>query len=301
MTKTIKIMLDPGHDKAKYNRGAHPDYWEGAQMWKLYQFLRKELEAYGFVVGGTKTKCDQAVTVTARGRMAKGYDLLISLHSNACDSASVDRPVGIYFVDDNCGKIDDISKEMAKLLSVTVEKTMGTQTAQQYSLKSAKDRDGDGKKNDDYYGVLYGAHQVGVPAIILENSFHTNRRAAEWLLKDSKLETLAIDLARTLANYYGLKKSSSGASTSTPSEASELAPMKLTGPVLRRGTKGEQVKFLQSLLKGYGYYSDKLDGSYGPNTENAVRKLQDVNNLKVDGICGPKTLAFLASGNVKIM
>lgn len=34
--KIIKIMLDPGHDKAKYNRGAHPDYYEGAQMWKLY-------------------------------------------------------------------------------------------------------------------------------------------------------------------------------------------------------------------------------------------------------------------------
>lgn len=301
MAKTIKIMLDPGHDKAKYNRGAHPDYWEGAQMWKLYQFLREALESYGVVVGTTKTKCDQAVTVTARGRMAKGYDLLISLHSNACDSASVDRPVGIYFVDDNCGKIDDISKEMAKLLSVTVEKTMATQAAQQYSSKSSKDRDGDGKKNDDYYGVLYGAHQVGVPAIILENSFHTNRRAAEWLLKDSNLKLLAAKLAETLATYYGLKKSSTSASTSTSSSASNLEPMKLTGPVLRRGAKGAQVKFLQALLKGYGYYSDKLDGSYGPNTENAVRKLQGANNLEADGVCGPKTLALLASGNVKVV
>lgn len=299
--KIIKIMLDPGHDKAKYNKGAHPDYYEGAQMWKLYQFLRKELEAYGFVVGATKTKCDQAITVTARGRMAKGYDLLISLHSNACDSASVDRPVGIYFVDDNCGKIDDISKEMAKLLSVTVEKTMKTQTAQQYSSKSTKDRDGDGKKNDDYYGVLYGAHQVGVPAIILENSFHTNRRAAEWLLKDSNLKTLAVELAKTLATYYGLKKSTSTTSTSTSNEGDDLELIKLTGPVLRRGVKGNQVKFLQSLLKGYGYYSDKVDGSYGPNTEVAVRKLQSTNNLEADGICGPKTLALLASGNVKIM
>lgn len=299
MSKIVKIMLDPGHDKAKYNRGAHPDYYEGAQMWRLYQFLRKELEAYGFVVGATKTKCDQVVTVTTRGRMAKGYDLLVSLHSNACNDASVNRPVGIYFVDDNCGKIDNISKEVAKLLSVTVEKTMKTQAAQQYSSKSTKDRDGDGKKNDDYYGVLYSAHQTGVPAIILENSFHTNRKAAEWLLKDSNLKTLAAELAKTLATYYGLKKSASAASTSSGGD--NLEPMKLTGPVLRRGVKGNQVKFLQSLLKGYGYYSDKLDGSYGPNTESAVRKFQSTNNLEADGICGPKTLALLASGNVKII
>lgn len=139
-----------------------------------------------------------------------------------------------------------------------------------------------------------------MPAIILENSFHTNRRAAEWLLKDSNLKLLATKLAETLAAYYGLKKSSTSASSSSSSGASNLEPMKLTGPVLRRGTKGAQVKFLQSLLKGYGYYSDKLDGSYGPNTENAVCKLQDANNLEADGVCGPKTLALLASGNVKV-
>jgi peptidoglycan hydrolase-like protein with peptidoglycan-binding domain len=114
------------------------------------------------------------------------------------------------------------------------------------------------------------------------------------------LKLLATKLAETLATYYGLKKSSTGASTSTSGNTSNLEPMKLTGPVLRRDSKGAQVKFLQALLKGYGYYSDKLDGSYGPNTETAVCKIQGANNLEADGICGPKTLALLASGNVKV-
>lgn len=129
-TKAIKIMLDPGHDKAKYNRGAHPDYWEGAQMWRLYKILRPKLEKAGFIVGGTKTKCDQSLSVTARGRMARGYDVLISLHSNACDSPSVDRPVGIYFVDDDCGEIDDVSKNLAIKLSEAVQEAMDTSKAQ---------------------------------------------------------------------------------------------------------------------------------------------------------------------------
>jgi hypothetical protein len=62
------------------------------------------------------------------------------------------------------------------------------------------------------------------------------------LLKDSNLKLLATKLAETLAAYYGLKKSSSGASTS--GSTSSLEPVKLTGPVLRRGSKGAQVKFL---------------------------------------------------------
>lgn len=202
----IKIMLDPGHDSPYSNQSpVVKGYYEGARMFRLAQILEPILEKKGFEAGCTKSRVDQAVDVVQRGRMAEGYDLLISLHSNACDTESVDRPVGIYFVDDNCGSIDDTSKEMAVLLSGTVQRIMGTSDAQQYDKLSARDRDGDGRKNDDYYGVLYGAHQVGVPAIILENSFHTNARAARWLMSDANLEKLARGIADDLAEYYGVE------------------------------------------------------------------------------------------------
>lgn len=202
----IRIMLDPGHDKARYNQSpVAPEYWEGARMWRLSQLLTLALVAKGFEVGCTKTKCDQAVSVTKRGSMARGYDALISLHSNACDSESVDRPVGIYFVDDDCGKCDEASKTLAKRLSKVVADVMGTSAPQQYSKLSKNDRDYDGRKNDDYYGVLFAAHQAKVPAIILENSFHTNRRAAQWLMSDANLRKLAAALADDLADYFGVK------------------------------------------------------------------------------------------------
>ena len=285
--KAIRVLLDPGHDKAKYNKGAVPGYWEGAQMWRLYQFLRPALERRGFIVAGTKSKCDQAVTVTTRGRMAAGYDVFISLHSNACADPAVDRPVGIYFVDDNCGPIDEESKELAVLLSEVVAVTMDTRgAAQQYSQKSSRDRDGDGLKNDDYYGMLYGAHQAGTPGVILEHSFHTNEQAALWLLSDANLRRLAEAEAAALAEYYGM---SGGASTSAPTTTKEEFTVKV--PVLRRGDKGPEVKAFQRHLIGYGYScgSSGADGSFGPATESALKKYQKDHGLAVDGIRGPAT------------
>jgi hypothetical protein len=59
-------------------------------------------------------------------------------------------------------------------------------------------------------------------------------------------------------------------------------------PVLRRGSTGPAVRDLQRLLQ------IKVDGSFGPQTETAVKDFQRANHLKVDGIVGPKTWAALA-------
>lgn len=54
-------------------------------------------------------------------------------------------------------------------------------------------------------------------------------------------------------------------------------------PVLRRGSKGVDVRHLQSiLLVG-------VDGDFGPITERVVRDFQGVARLAIDGIVGPKT------------
>lgn len=291
-----RILLDPGHNMARYNQSpVAPEYWEGARMWRLSQLLRLALVAKGFDVGVTKSKCDQALSVNQRGRMAEGYDLLISLHSNACDDPAVDRPVGIYLYDDNCGPIDAESRVLAKRLSSTVASVMGTKgKAEQYSRKSDRDRDHDGLRNDDYYGVLYSAHQVGVAALILENSFHTNRAAAQWLLSDDNLRKLAAALADDLAEHYGV--TAPGRLPATNKE--EGTPVKMVS--VKRGSKHPHVRVLQALLRGLGYTDADgnalaVDGSYGPKTEQAVRKYQgknkdaDGNPLDADGKCGPKT------------
>lgn len=72
------------------------------------------------------------------------------------------------------------------------------------------------------------------------------------------------------------------------------------GKTLRKGSRGEQVRYLQMKLKSNGFLLDDMDGYYGESTKQAVLKLQKMINkqkiadgnddyIKEDGICGPQT------------
>ena len=54
------------------------------------------------------------------------------------------------------------------------------------------------------------------------------------------------------------------------------------------GTQGHEVASVQRLLVAYGYAVD-VSGSYGPETEAAVRRYQSDNGLVVDGWVGAQT------------
>lgn len=56
------------------------------------------------------------------------------------------------------------------------------------------------------------------------------------------------------------------------------------------GSRGEEVKQIQTKLKNWGYYSGSVDGVYGSKTMTAVKKFQSKNGLTADGIAGKKTL-----------
>lgn len=51
---------------------------------------------------------------------------------------------------------------------------------------------------------------------------------------------------------------------------------------IRQGAKGDDVKYLQGVLKYVGY-NVAVDGDFGEQTDDALRKLQRQNNLIVDG------------------
>ncbi len=62
-----------------------------------------------------------------------------------------------------------------------------------------------------------------------------------------------------------------------------------TYKTLKKGSRGEEVRKLQTALKEKGYYTMKVDGIYGNGTVNAVKAFQKANGLKTDGIAGPQT------------
>src|SRR5690606_17765463 len=59
--------------------------------------------------------------------------------------------------------------------------------------------------------------------------------------------------------------------------------------MLRKGSRGTEVKKLQEQLNKLGYNCGKVDGIFGSRTESAVKAFQKDNGLVVDGIVGPKT------------
>lgn len=185
-----KICLDAGH-YGKYNRSpVVKEYYESEMNWKLHLKLKKYLEQHGFEVILTRGDQKKDMELTARGKASKGCDLFLSIHSNACDTQSVDYPV-VYVPLNGTG--DKIGKELADCIYNTMKTKQKGRTATRKGNRG------------DYYGVIRGAVSVGVPGLILEHSFHTNTKATKWLMVDSNLEQMAKAEADVIANYFDVK------------------------------------------------------------------------------------------------
>ena len=64
---------------------------------------------------------------------------------------------------------------------------------------------------------------------------------------------------------------------------------------MKKGSTGNAVKVLQTILTGMGYDTKGIDGKFGPNTAKAVIEFQQKNSLVKDGIVGKNTWAKLCT------
>ena len=277
----IKICLDAGH-YGKYNQSpANKKYFESEAMWKLTEYLKEELLTYKDVHVIT-TRKDQAkdLALYSRGQRAKGCNLFISNHSNAV-GGQVDNNVDyvvVYRSYKNKNNADVLGLQLANAIA----KVMGTkQTPRTAARKSANG-------NYEYYGVLRGADDVGCPLFyIVENSFHTNPRSTEWLLKDENLKELAKTQAKVIADYFKLTKKA-------------YIPTKTVTP---KSSK-EDIKWLQTKLNAVlpnWLPKLKVDGDYGPKTRIGVLVYWDQlgwgKHMKDDGTrAGKSTRQALTEG-----
>lgn len=85
--------------------------------------------------------------------------------------------------------------------------------------------------------------------------------------------------------------------TNTTSPIGQYSPNQ--APLLTVGSQGQAVRDVQAFLNQQNLYPNAPDGIYGPQTQAAVRRFQESQNLSVDGIIGPQTWgAMLNSGNL---
>ena len=243
----IKICLDAGH-YAKYNQSpVNKAYWESEAMWKLTEYLKAELLEYKDVhVKTTRKDQTKDLAVYNRGMQAKGYDLFISNHSNAADSETVDYVV-VYRSYKDKNNADDLGLKFAKNIAKTMETKQIPRTATRKSTSGER----------EYYGVLRGADDSGCPLYYLvENSFHTNKTSAEWLLKDTNLKKLAQAQAKVIAEYFKLVKKET------------IPTKKITAESSKEDIRWAQKKLNEVLPSWYPRLVE--DGIYGPKTRIAV-------------------------------
>lgn len=185
------VCLDAGH-YGRYNQSpVVPEYYESEMNRKLQQFLKEKLEGYGIQVRLIRQDPEADLNEYLRGTVSAGADLLLSIHSNAAERESADHPV-VYV------PLDGSGTELGKLLGACIRDVMDTDEPERVETRAGA--------NGDYYGVIRGAAAVGTTALILEHSFHTNPRAARWLLSEENLTRMAQAEAKVLAQWFGLEK-----------------------------------------------------------------------------------------------
>lgn len=327
------MCMDAGH-YGKYNQSPEvPEYWESAQMWKLHLLLKAELEKRGIQVILTRPDQNTDLDLAKRGMLAQDADAFLSEHSNAAAAKDPNWVMAYHQVDDNCGEMDEQSRELAELMAAAAAKVMGVEYECR-AVKSSTDRDGNGYK-DDYYGVLRGAHSVHTPGVILEHGFHTNPEQARWLLDEGNLQKLAEAEAEAICQYFdwhqeepehwyrireswdkpdtqvGAYKDPEAAKAACPvgysvynwegnavytnTPAPAVATYTLTLPVLRKGDSGNTVKAMQQLLLANGIKLPRYgaDGDFGDETKVGVVSYQKKVGLSADGVAGHDTMSAL--------
>lgn len=247
MSKPFKVCLDAGH-YGNYNAGAVKGYYESVRMWKLTELLAKELTARGIAV--IKTRSNQAtdLALTSRGRKAKGCDLFLSMHSNAAGAESVDYPVAYV-------PLNGTGTAIGQKLADIVADVMGT-------VQKGRTATRKGSSGSDYYGVIRGAVSVGVPGVILEHSFHTNPKAAAWLMSDANLTKLAKAESDCIAEWLEgtAKPSAPTLQVAQRKSAAYNKAYKTTADLNMRSGAGTDFPVLTTLPKGaafrcYGFYN----------------------------------------------
>lgn len=204
----IKVHIDPGHQTNHYNQSTtNKNYYESNMTWKLANYLKAELENRGIIVTLSRNSINENPSLYNRGYAAKGCNMFLSLHSNACESnKAVDYPV-VYRGYDKVGA-DGFALNLARL----IQETMGTKQ----SGRTATRR---GSSGGEYYGVMRGAREAGLTYYyIVEHSFHTNAKATEWLLNDNNLRVLARKEADLIASFFNVKNETKPTTQTTTKE-----------------------------------------------------------------------------------
>ncbi len=137
---------------------------------------------------------------------------------------------------------------------------------------------------------LHELRYLNCPAVLMECGFMDSTVDCPQILTDEYADKIAKAFVAVIVEKSGAKLKPSVEPQKTPTTVEKVVSIIL--PILKRGSRGEDVRSLQTLLNAKGA-SLEADGSFGPATDKALREFQESRDLEIDGICGSETWTAL--------
>lgn len=202
------VVLDAGHGGSDGGAGGN-GLAEKELNLRIAQYCKEELEKYqGLTVYMTRVK-DTYVGLAQRVDYAASVnaDLFVSLHINSAASQAASGAEVFY---PNSNYRPDCSAKGKKTASAILQNLAGLGLKNR-GLKVMNSMNGstypDGSPSD-YYAVIRGSKQCGIPGIIVEHAFISNAMdAGVYLGSSAALKKLGIADAKGIASSLGLEKS----------------------------------------------------------------------------------------------
>ncbi len=193
------IALDPGHG------GSDPgaDYAglvEKTLNWKVANYCKAQLEAYGFQVYLTRSEneCPDLDERVARA-VRNNADLFVSIHMNSSENISahgaevwIQNP-GSYLYE----QTHTVGKDLGNRILSNLASLGLTNRGLKWDNLTSTYPDG---SNKDYFAVLRHSREAGLPAILVEHGFLAGDYS--FLSMDANLKRMGEADAEGIASYY---------------------------------------------------------------------------------------------------
>lgn len=158
-----------------------------------------------------------------------------------------------------------------------------------------------GMKHSDVSELQTWLNSKGFNAGSVDGSFGPRTRSA--LISFQRSANISADGVAGNQTFGKMNLRSSGGSSSSNTSSNTTVQSASSGSsdfsrTLRQGSRGNDVKALQSALNSKGFSAGTADGVFGARTASALRSFQSAARIGVDGVAGPKTFAALR-GNVQ--
>lgn len=264
----MKVLIPLGHGYSRtgaYDSGAtghgtsEAKWLRGVFLDSLKKYADDSIEFY-----------EQNLFGNREAKSISGYDEIVELHLDAVFASSVKGGHVIIYKD---YKPDELDKRLGE----SIERHFGLRHGKMFSYR------------DDLYNLNTFARR-GIPYRLLELGFITNKENMDYFREN--YDEVARDI---ISDILGKQIELSVI------EEAIIQVSKGENNMMKNGSKGANVMQLQKDLVSAGFDIGKYgaDGSFGDDTEKAVKSFQDKYNLTLDGIAGPNTLSKLAEVLVK--